>query len=84
MSEVLLVDSLALSIIHDIPHGGHVSVVGALVLHLGRQHIEYAVVQILFVSQKVRGVSVQELLPLTNMFVNMISYCALAVAVEYV
>ena len=54
----------------------------APVLHHSWQQLQYAVVQILVVSQKVHGVSVQMFLPSTNMFVNVIPHGALALAVE--
>ena len=43
LSKMCLVDGLALNIIEDIPHGVDVLVLRALVLHFGRQHLEYAV-----------------------------------------
>ena len=82
MSKMFLVDGLALNIVEDILHGGNVLVLCALILRLGRQNLEYAVVQVLLVSQQVRGVLAQELLPSTNMFFDIISQRALAVAVE--
>ena len=79
---MVLVNRLAFNMIEDIPHGGNVLVLCTLVLHVGRQSLEYAVVQVLVVSQQIRGVLVRELLPSTNMFLNIISQRALAVAVE--